>query len=135
MEGPNKKRRDRDSNTPTARKFQILAADIARLVCLPPSPSSMSSSETSAGFLEKAQTFVAENKRAVLIGSAAAALAVGGALYFASTSRPGASDIEKGGKKSKKGGKKRKTVKDKDGPILEERKPKAAPEEGACIMT
>ena len=38
----------------------------------------MSSSETSAGFLEKAQTFVAENKRAVLIGSAAAALAVGG---------------------------------------------------------
>ncbi|KAL1674312.1 hypothetical protein EV122DRAFT_269598 [Schizophyllum commune] len=95
----------------------------------------MSSSETSAGFLEKAQTFVAENKRAVLIGSAAAALAVGGALYFASTSRPGAHDVEKGAKKAKKGGKKRKTVKDKDGPILEERKPKAAPEEELKVYT
>ncbi|TRM66757.1 mitochondrial outer membrane translocase receptor TOM70 [Schizophyllum amplum] len=98
----------------------------------------MSSSESSAGLLEKVQTFVAENRRAVLIGSAAAALAVGGAVYLASTSRPGAPDVEKAAKKAKKaakGGKKRKTVKDKDGPILEERKPKATAEEDAKVYT
>lgn len=87
----------------------------------------MASSESTATFLERAQVFVSENKRAVIIGTAAAALAVGGVAYYASTSSRsrGQSDIEKAAKKDKKksskGGKKKKTVKDADGPILEER--------------
>lgn len=88
----------------------------------------MSSSSTSSqGVVERVQSFVSENRRAVLIGTAAALVAIGGVAYYASTSRgPGADgDSEKGEhKKDKKKGKKRKTMKDKDGPILEERSPK-----------
>ncbi|KAG6895158.1 hypothetical protein C0992_002875 [Termitomyces sp. T32_za158] len=84
----------------------------------------MASSESST-FLDRAQSFISENKRVILIG-AAAALAVGGVAYYASSSsRPRAQpDLEKGTRKEKKkgskGGKKKKTVKDVDGPILEE---------------
>jgi len=89
----------------------------------------MSSSSTSSqGVVERVQSFVSENRRAVLIGTAAALVAIGGVAYYASTSRgPGADgDAEKGErKKDKKKGKKRKMMKDKDGPILEERAPKA----------
>lgn len=71
--------------------------------------------------MERAQSFIQENRRAVIITAAvAAAVAAGGAAYYASTSA-GASDA---GKKKKQRGKKRKTTKDADGPILEERAPK-----------
>ncbi len=90
---------------------------------------------SNTGFVERVHDFVAENKKAVLIGTAAAAIAVGGAVYYASTSRPAdGTDLEKGDKKdrkkSSKGTKKKKSVKDKDGPILEERKPKVQEEAG-----
>lgn len=86
----------------------------------------MVSSDSSASIFERVQGFVSENKRAILIGTAAAAIAVGGVAYYASTSsKPGGlGDLEKGKKKDKKkGGKKKRTVKDPNGPILEEREP------------
>ncbi|KAF8509489.1 ADP/ATP carrier receptor [Gautieria morchelliformis] len=91
-------------------------------------------SETGASSSElftRLQTFLAENKRAVLIGTAATVVAIGGVAYYASTSRiirDDDIDSEKGEKrkdKKKSKGKKKKSVKDKDGPLLEERKPKA----------
>ena len=95
-------------------------------------PTAMSSSTSSQGVVERVQNFVSEHKHAVLIATAAAVVAVGGVAYYASTSRGPGGDVEKGeGKKDKKKSKKRKTVKDEDGPILEERKLKpAAVEEG-----
>lgn len=99
-----------------------------------------SSESTTTTLLERVQGFVSENKRAVLIGTAAA-IAVGGVAYYASTSsRParGESDIEKGKKKkTSKGGKKKKTVNDADGPLLEEREPlvkKVEEVEGMCFI-
>ncbi|KAG6810107.1 hypothetical protein H0H92_013269 [Tricholoma furcatifolium] len=94
----------------------------------------MASSEPPS-FIDRAQSFFSENKRVILVG-AAAALAVGGVAYYASSSsRPRPQpDVEKGIKKDKKkgskGGKKKKTVKDADGPILEEIKPSKAKVEG-----
>ncbi|KAG5636022.1 hypothetical protein H0H81_009373 [Sphagnurus paluster] len=85
-----------------------------------------SSTPEPATLLERAQSFLSENKRAVLLGTAAA-LAVGGVAYYAATSsrpRSELDDAEKGPKKDKKKGgkgKKKKTVKDTEGPILEER--------------
>ena len=85
----------------------------------------MSSSTTSQGVVDRVQNFVSENKHAILIATAAAVVAVGGVAYYASTSRAPGGDVEKAeGRKDKKKSKKRKTVKDDDGPILEERKPK-----------
>ncbi|KAG6823219.1 hypothetical protein H0H87_001565, partial [Tephrocybe sp. NHM501043] len=90
----------------------------------------MASSEPSSTFIDRAQSFLSENKRVILIGTAAA-IAVGGAAYYAaSTSRPRAQpDVEKAPRKDKKkggkGSKKKKTVKDADGPILEEIVPPA----------
>ncbi|KAI0665614.1 hypothetical protein C8Q78DRAFT_1083846 [Trametes maxima] len=87
------------------------------------------SSPSSQGVVDRVQNFVSENKHAVLIGTAAALVAIGGVAYYASSSSSGSrsGDVEKGeGKKDKKKSKKRKTVKDDDGPILEERKPKAS---------
>ena len=82
----------------------------------------MSETATAPSVVERVQNFVSENKHAVLIATAAAVVAVGGVAYYASTSRAPGGDVEKGeGKKDKKKSKKRKTVKDKDGPILEER--------------
>ena len=81
--------------------------------------------------MERLQDFVSENKRGILIGTVAALLAVGGIVAYQShvaasgrrRSRRGS--LEKGegeeGKKKKSGGKKKKTVKDSDGPIIEER--------------
>lgn len=88
----------------------------------------MSSSTSSQGVVDRVQHFVSEHKHAVLIGTAAALVAIGGAAYYASSSGSGSrGDVEKGeGKKDRKKSKKKKTVKDEDGPILEERKPKAA---------
>lgn len=96
----------------------------------------MASSESTTGFAQRVQDFVSENKRAVLIGTAAAVIAAGGVAYYASTSsRPRSDgDVEKAErkerKKSSKAGKKGKTVKDADGPILEERKPKSEQDAG-----
>lgn len=67
----------------------------------------------------------------MLIGAAAAVVAIGGVAYYASTSRgSGVGEDSEAGerKKDKKKSKKRKTTKDKDGPIIEERSPKT--EEG-----
>lgn len=105
----------------------------------------MSSSESSTQTLvDRVQTLVSENKRAILLGSAAI-IAVGGVAYYASTSRRfgGDGDVEKaeqqtkGKKKSKSGKKARKSVKDPDGPILEERdtKPKVEDEPAAGQTT
>lgn len=98
------------------------------------------SSSDDAGFIDRIQNFVSDNKRGVIIGAAAAAVAVGGVAYYVASSRGGADSgdeesLKSGEKKSKKKSKKsRKTVKDKDGPILEERKPKVVDvsEEGMC---
>jgi import receptor subunit TOM70 len=100
--------------------------------------------EESASIIERIQGFVAENKRAVLIGTAAALLAVGGVAAYqyhvaSSSASAGGSrrrtkrgvDVEKGegaageagGDGKKRKSKKKKTVKDEDGPILEEVKP------------
>ncbi|RDX45750.1 ADP/ATP carrier receptor [Lentinus brumalis] len=85
------------------------------------------SSSSSPGVVDRVQNFVSENKHAVLLGTAAALVAIGGVAYYASSSRGPGGDVERGeGKKDKKKSKKRKTVKDDDGPLLEERKPKSA---------
>ncbi|KAI0710921.1 ADP/ATP carrier receptor [Earliella scabrosa] len=87
----------------------------------------MSSSTSSQGVVDRVQNFVSEHKHAVLLGTAAALVAIGGVAYYASSSRGPGGDVEKGeSKKDKKKGKKRKTVKDEDGPIIEERKSKPA---------
>lgn len=97
-------------------------------------------SEQTGGIVERVQDFVSENKCAIIIGTAALALAAGGAAaYYASTSsRPrGPGDVEKAEKREKKKashgkgshGKKKKGVKDQDGPILEERVPPPKVEE------
>ncbi|TFY77935.1 hypothetical protein EWM64_g6076 [Hericium alpestre] len=91
----------------------------------------MSSDDT---VLDRLQSFVSEHKRGLLIGTAAAVLAAGGVAYYVSSSRGGPdggpSDEEsvRGGekKKDKKKRKHKKTLKDKEGPLLEEVKPKAA---------
>lgn len=88
--------------------------------------------------LDRVQDFVSEHKKAIVIAAAAAAVAGGlGVAYYASTSSskpPRDSSSDSSGKKkkktgsrgSKKGGKdKEKSVGSVDGPILEERKPKA----------
>ncbi|KAK7028375.1 ADP/ATP carrier receptor [Favolaschia claudopus] len=79
-------------------------------------------SETSPGIVDRVQRFVEEHKTAILIGTGVA-VALGGAAYLASTSGHGGDRDKK--KKSPKTPKKRKSVRDADGPILEERKPKA----------
>ena len=77
------------------------------------------------------QNLLAENKRAILVGTAVTVLAIGGVTYYASSSqtdRDDDVDSEKGEKrkdKKKSKGKKKKSVKDKDGPLLEEHKSKA----------
>ncbi|KII84825.1 hypothetical protein PLICRDRAFT_94959 [Plicaturopsis crispa FD-325 SS-3] len=88
----------------------------------------MSSFDSSTqSLVDRVQSFISENRRAVLIGTAAAVVAVGGAAYYASTSR-GPDDDSERRKKKGSSSKKRKTVKDKDGPLLEERSPKVADE-------
>ncbi|KAF5370164.1 hypothetical protein D9758_001407 [Tetrapyrgos nigripes] len=93
----------------------------------------MSASEsTGASLVQRVQDFVSENKRAILVGTAAA-VAVGGVVYYASTSSRSRDDVERAEKrerkKQSKSSKKKKGVNDPDGPILEERKPKVEVEE------
>ncbi|KAJ8091745.1 TOM (translocase of outer membrane) complex component [Marasmius tenuissimus] len=88
----------------------------------------MASAESTVGFVERVQNFVSENKKAIIIGTAAAAVAAGGVAYYASTSSRTDSD-KKGRKKDTRSKKKKSTVNDPDGPILEERKPKAKVED------
>ncbi|KAJ3890111.1 ADP/ATP carrier receptor [Lentinula edodes] len=92
-----------------------------------------SQSSAATAFVDRVQNFVSENKQAILIGTAAAAIAVGGVAYYASTSSSRAkTDLEKGEKgerKDRKSRKKKKGVNDADGPILEERKAKVEDDE------
>ena len=90
--------------------------------------------------VDRISSFVSGNKRGIAIGAAAAAIAVGGVAYYVASSRAGsgAGDEEsprEGKKKDKKKKKHRKSAKDKDGPILEERKPKATEEssDDGCV--
>ena len=77
------------------------------------------------------QNFLAENKRAILVGTAVTVLTISGVTYYASSSQTDHDDdidSEKGEKRKNKKkfkGKKKKSVKDKDGPLLEECKSKA----------
>lgn len=85
------------------------------------------SSDASSGVVDRVSSFISENKKVVLVGAALTVAAVGAGVYFASTSRgSGEPDAEKAERKKKKSksSKKKKTVKDTDGPILEEVKPK-----------
>lgn len=96
----------------------------------------MSSEASSQSVLDRVQSFVSEHKQAIIIG-ASVAIAVGGVAYYASTSssRGPSGDPEGGSGKSrsKKKSKKRKSVKDPDGPILEEIEPKHKPQsEESC---
>ncbi|KAH7886688.1 ADP/ATP carrier receptor [Phlebopus sp. FC_14] len=82
--------------------------------------------------LDRLQDFVSENRRVILVGTAAAAIAVGAAYYVSSSSRPGQGKGRSKDKKKDKpssSSKKRKTVNDPDGPVLEEIKPQAAENE------
>lgn len=91
----------------------------------------------SPSLLERAQDFVSEHRRAVLIATAAAVVAVGGVAYYASTSRQPTrrTDLEKGEKKDRKKGRKKTSPKPSQGPILEERKPKAQAERMSALST
>ena len=96
----------------------------------------MTTEATSQSVLDRVQSFVSEHKQAIIIG-ASVAIAVGGVAYYASTSssRGPSGDLEGGtGKPRKKKSKKRKTVKDTDGPILEEVSPKPKVEDDASRM-
>jgi len=68
------------------------------------------------GFVDRVQSFVTENKRAILIGTALA-VAAGGAALYASASSPKASG-DKREKKKKSGKPKHRDV--ESGPIIEE---------------
>ncbi len=83
--------------------------------------------------LDRISSFISDNKRGVVIGAAAAAVAVGGVAYYVASSRAGLGSgdeesLRGAKKKDKKKRKHKKSVKDKDGPILEEKKPKATEE-------
>jgi import receptor subunit TOM70 len=90
--------------------------------------------------VDRISSFVSGNKRGIAIGAAAAAIAVGGVAYYVASSRAGSGPGDEespreGKKKDKKKKKHRKSPKDKDGPILEERKPKATEEssDDGCV--
>jgi mitochondrial import receptor subunit TOM70 len=90
--------------------------------------------------VDRVSSFVSENKRGIIVGVAAAAVAVGGVAYYVASSHGlgGAGDEESltsGKKKDKKKKKHKKSVKDKDGPVLEERKPKVdeEPDDGCAL--
>jgi mitochondrial import receptor subunit TOM70 len=96
---------------------------------LPPSFGQLLPMSSDDSFVDRVSSFVSENRRGIVIGVAAAAVAVGGVAYYVASSRGlgGPADEESlmsGKKKDKRKKKHKKSVKDKDGPILEERKPK-----------
>ncbi|KIM60211.1 hypothetical protein SCLCIDRAFT_1216967 [Scleroderma citrinum Foug A] len=76
-------------------------------------------------YLERAQDWVAENRRAILVCTAAAAVALT-AAYFVSSRGASSTDRSKpkDKRKDKSPSKKKKSVNDPDGPVLEEIKPK-----------
>lgn len=81
-------------------------------------------------FSDRISSFVSGNRRGIVLGAAAAAVAIGGVAYYVASSRAGSGagdeeSLRESKKKDKKKKKHRKSAKDKDGPILEERKPKA----------
>jgi len=77
----------------------------------------MSNTDSPAqGFVDRVQSFVTENKRAILIG-AALAVAAGGAALYASASSPKAPGDKKD-KRKKSGKPKHRDV--ESGPIIEE---------------
>ncbi|KAH8813797.1 hypothetical protein DL96DRAFT_1625416 [Flagelloscypha sp. PMI_526] len=80
------------------------------------------SSGPSQSLVERAQTWVSDNKKAVIIGSAAAAIAIGAGIYIA-TAGPPSKPSKRSKDSSKSAPKKRKPAKDVDTPILEEKKP------------
>ncbi|KDR72820.1 hypothetical protein GALMADRAFT_252092 [Galerina marginata CBS 339.88] len=91
---------------------------------------------TPPSLIERVQDFVGEHKKTLVIAAAAVAVAGGlGAAYYASTSKPSGGAGESGKSSSSSGRKKKsgskgakksgKKAGDEDGPILEERKPKA----------
>ncbi|KAJ3532219.1 hypothetical protein NMY22_g7833 [Coprinellus aureogranulatus] len=97
--------------------------------------------------VERAQNFVSEHKKAILFTAAAVTAAAGVAYYTASTSRrPPKPDEEKGSEAGSVSGKKKKkskstkkkskspSVNDPNGPILEERSPKATVSEGGDAL-
>ncbi|KAG8994003.1 TOM (translocase of outer membrane) complex component, partial [Tulasnella sp. 427] len=96
-----------------------------------------SSSSASDGLIDKIQNFVAENKKVILIGATVAAAGGVGYYVYSQNRAPSGSDpkaLEAGEKKKKKKSTttttsgespKKKGVNDPDGPLLEERKPKA----------
>ncbi|KAL4066371.1 hypothetical protein V8B97DRAFT_2066284 [Scleroderma yunnanense] len=79
-------------------------------------------------YLDRIQDFVSENRRAILVCTAAAAVALTAAYYVSSSSSrgPGSPDKSKSKdrKKEKSPSKKKRSVNDPDGPVLEEIKPK-----------
>lgn len=82
-------------------------------------------------FSDRVSSFISGNRRGIVIGAAAAAVAIGGVAYYVASSRAGSGagdeeSLREGRKKDKKKKKHRKSAKDKDGPILEEKKPKAS---------
>lgn len=90
----------------------------------------MSSTSSSQSLVDRASNFVSENRRAILLGTAVAVVAVGGIAYYSST----APSSKKNGRKPRDASKskpKRKTVEDDDGPILEEI---IAPEKGSFVQ-
>ncbi|KAG8966579.1 TOM (translocase of outer membrane) complex component [Tulasnella sp. 419] len=97
-------------------------------------PIKATSAPTDGGLIERLQDFVSENKRAVIIGAAAAIVAAGGVGYYvystsssSSVSRKGIDESTEKGESDKKRKPKKKSVKDTDGPIIEERKPRPEP--------
>ncbi|KAF5376495.1 hypothetical protein D9615_008664 [Tricholomella constricta] len=127
-----------NQNLVRARKWTSHSVKPLPHPLLLPSHKMASASPDSTTLIERAQSFLSEHKRAVLLGTAAA-LAVGGVAYYAATSsRPrGQTDVEKAPRKDKKKGgkgKKKKSVKDADGPVLEEREqPKAKVEDDDAL--
>ncbi|KIL54763.1 hypothetical protein M378DRAFT_113931, partial [Amanita muscaria Koide BX008] len=86
---------------------------------------------SSSSLLDRVQDFISENKRALLIGTAAALLAVGGVKGDKSTGKDAEGEGAEAGEKDdgKKKKKKKKSVKDKDGPILEEKEQQQSEED------
>ena len=105
-------------------------ADLPQLKLASSTALPMSSDDS---FSDRISSFVSGNRRGIVIGAAAAAVAIGGVAYYVASSRAGSGagdeeSLREAKKKDKKKKKHRKSAKDKDGPILEERKPKATTE-------
>jgi cbb3-type cytochrome oxidase subunit 3 len=100
-----------------------------------------SEQQTSDSLVSRVQTLIADNRRTILIGTVALAVAVGGVGYYAYSTRSRTEyDDEDGAEKGdaerrrkKKALKKRKSMKDDDGPLLEERREVTVEDVGGCF--